>query len=68
MFKDFYRDIDTLHELVKPLVYGVHLNRMNESFLKLGKEIGELLAITDETTERTIGFLAAAKLIGEKDS
>lgn len=43
MFKQFYKDIDTLHELVKPFRVAYILNDWQSSFEELGKAMAALV-------------------------
>lgn len=60
MFKQFYKDIDTLHQLVKPFRYSVTMNRWADAWQGLADSMGSLVAsviVAKTATEKLVDAL-----------
>lgn len=63
MFKEFYRDIDTLHQLVIPLEYGVYLTKLIDSMEEFKREFRESLIATEGANRSNVNFLGSFRLL-----
>lgn len=57
MFKQFYKDAETLHVLVKPFIRHYHMDRMNDSLVNFAQALGRLAIETIATSMRTEWFI-----------